>query len=972
MNKIYTIPAGISFGDALAEHMLGWYGDDPVALSRCLIFLPSRRSTLALRDAFFRQTGGKPLLLPRIQALGDADIDALIPELLYGRDAMLADIPEVMPPLTRLGHLRRKITEYYRNKEQELPEEQAIGLAGSLAELLDSCDREQVPYARIRALAPQEYAHHWELSLELLDIVFDWWPKQLAREGKVDSLQRRNMMLGMLKQAWDDAPPATPVIVAGTTGSIPATADLICTISRLPEGKLILPGFDSGMDGTLQDALSPSHPQWGMVRLIAHCGLKGAAVEELLPMGGNPHAHFRALWSHAMLPTDSMVHWHEERRESWDDVLDALHLLECDSEEEEALAITLLLRETMEQKDKKALLVTHDRTLARRVGEHLKAYGIIANDSAGKPLIQTAAARMFLHLADVLLLDKGSAALLALLKHPLALFGISPGQVRVIARELEIGVLRNHMPESLERVLYKASMSATLSPDAKVFAARILTLRQEAKQESQATFGTFLARHLGWLKDAVSSAPEHTGDFWQRHDAMALLKTITRLQDSAEALGAMSRTTYRGILVQVLGEEHYRPPFANDARIDILSPMEARMQCADRMILAGMNEDSWPGAPHFNAWLSVAMQQRVGLPGIEQQVGLAAHDVVQLGTGAEVFLTRTTQCKGVTLQATRWWQRIETFLAVQGVDVDTWKARTSHWKYWAVQKIAQAQEVRFAPPEFAPPLHTRPVQYSPTGIEKLMRDPYAFYAEKILNIKPLDALDTELERSVYGTAFHAALRSFVQAYPDILPEDAEAQLLAFGTQHFAAFNDEPHVQIFWWPKFVAVVAAFIAEEKTRRDERGISVTAEVQLKHEYALPTPVVIKAHADRIEATAEGGATIIDYKTGTVPSKADVELGISPQLSVEAFVLEDMTGVQVSGLEYWKLGGADLLNITAMGGTKKTVETIVSEARHGCLELLRYFLSEHAPFIALPHQQQGLTFNDYAHLERIKEWNY
>ena len=38
------------------------------------------------------------------------------------------------------------------------------------------------------------------------------------------------------------------VIAAGSTGSIPATAELIATIARLPHGAVVLPGLDTDLD----------------------------------------------------------------------------------------------------------------------------------------------------------------------------------------------------------------------------------------------------------------------------------------------------------------------------------------------------------------------------------------------------------------------------------------------------------------------------------------------------------------------------------------------------------------------------------------------------------------------------------------------------------------------------------------------------------------------------------------------------
>ena len=52
-----------------------------------------------------------------------------------------------------------------------------------------------------------------------------------------------------------------PVIAAGSTGSIPATADLLRAIARLPRGALVLPGLDTSLDAeTLRGAAEARGP----------------------------------------------------------------------------------------------------------------------------------------------------------------------------------------------------------------------------------------------------------------------------------------------------------------------------------------------------------------------------------------------------------------------------------------------------------------------------------------------------------------------------------------------------------------------------------------------------------------------------------------------------------------------------------------------------------------------------------------
>jgi ATP-dependent helicase/nuclease subunit B len=65
------------------------------------------------------------------------------------------------------------------------------------------------------------------------------------------------------------------VIVAGSTGSVPATAQLIEVVAGLPQGLVVLPGLDTQTGAEVWDAVAedPGHPQHGLARLLARLEL---------------------------------------------------------------------------------------------------------------------------------------------------------------------------------------------------------------------------------------------------------------------------------------------------------------------------------------------------------------------------------------------------------------------------------------------------------------------------------------------------------------------------------------------------------------------------------------------------------------------------------------------------------------------------------------------------------------------------
>src|SRR5690606_10700734 len=99
--------------------------------------------------------------------------------------------------------------------------------------------------------------------------------------------------------------------------------------------------------------------------------------------------------------------------------LAGVRIMETANPEEEAQAIALLLRGALEVPERRAALVTPDRGLAGRVVAHLDRWNIQADDSAGRPLSQTAAGRVMLLLAEIVAENAAPVPLMALLGHPL-------------------------------------------------------------------------------------------------------------------------------------------------------------------------------------------------------------------------------------------------------------------------------------------------------------------------------------------------------------------------------------------------------------------------------------------------------------------------------------------------------------------------------------------------------------------------
>ena len=977
--NLFTIPAGEPFADRLASGLMDRYGDDPAALGRVTVLLPTRRAARSLREAFLRQTGGRALILPVMRPIGDVDED----ELLFFAPATLADmdLPPAAPPLWRQLMLTRLVETWRpRGVEQAMHPAHAAVLARELGRFLDQVAIEGVDMSRLEGLVTGELAVHWQDTLDFLDIVGTSWPDILKEEGYIDGAERRVRLLDALIGLWSENPPTDPVIAAGSTGSMPTTARLLAHVARLPEGAVVLPGLDLDLDRESWDAVDPSHPQYAMKTLLD--GAMGAVREEVKPWSAARSAdepdrdrmERRRLLREALRPAATTSDWPEMQIDTGA-ALAGLRRIDAPGPREEAGVIALLMRETLEVPGRTAALITPDRTLARRVAGELKRWGIDVDDSGGVPMNNTPPGAFLRLVGDMAADGFAPLATLACLKHPLAGVGRGAGEARTLARRLERAVLRGPRP----------------GPGAKSMMAAISAIEQDAMRTSLHAFWGEVTDALGGLDrllgvdevrldqlveahvraaEALASTSDESGAarLWQGEAGEAAARFIEELLESAGDW-SLKGEDYPALFSTLMTGRPVRPQYGRHPRLQILGPLEARMQQADLVILGGLNEGVWPPETEADPWMSRPMRAEFGLPPLEARVGLSAHDFVQAASAPRVVLTRAQKVDGTPAVPSRWLLRIDALL--RGVAPEA-----GSYVNW-FEALDRPDRVRPAePPRPAPPIEARPTRLSVTQVQNWMRDPYSIYARHILRLEPLDPIDADPGAAEKGNIIHEALDKFLAEYRDHLPDDALAVLTAVGRDAFGATLSRPAIRAFWWPRFLHVAEWFIATERERR--RTIRTLA-TELKAEWpvtfggdARSVDFTLVAKADRLDRHADGRIEVIDYKTGSVPPTKQIRAGYAPQLPLEALMIEagafkPIPASGVAALSFWRLHGGDPpAEIKAV----KDHEEIIDLAAEGFEKLVTTFANPRTPYLASP-RPEAAGYGDYDHLARVREWS-
>ena len=983
--NLHTIPPHVPFLDALARWWLDRYGPDPLRLADGLILLPTRRAARALSDAFLRQAGGTPLLLPRIAALGALDE---APLALAGA----LDLPPAVDPARRLAVLTRLVMAAGDTVGGgiggPITADRAWPLAQELADLLDEAHRAELDLTEILPAAAEEgYAEHWGRTIRFLQIVTRAWPDWLWDNGLMDAAERGVKLLNIQREAWLAEPPAHPVVVAGTVGGIKSVAEMIGVVAGLPDGAVILPGLDFGMPDTDWDALDEGHPQAGLRRLLAGLGATRADVQDWPVQDGPvPPGRCKVVQA-ALLPARALGDW----RHPWPGPItgdvSGLSRLEAADQQEEAVAIALALRGALEKPHVRAALVTPDRQLAARVAAELGRYGVVVDDSAGEPLADTPPGAFLRLLARAVADGLAPVALLSLLKHPLTALGLPPAACRGAARALELRVLRGPAPPpglaGLRDALARRSSTEAVDGLVERLADGLRPILAIAARHDATPAEALVA--LIEAAEAVARTDEADGAtrLWSGEEGEALATHLSALAAALPVLPAQPVATLPGLLDASMEGAVVRTrralrgrEGAEHPRVAILGLLEARLQSADLMVLGSLAEAVWPPATDPGPWMSRPMRTAAGLPSPEERVGTMAHDFAMLACAApEVVLSCPRRRDGAPAVPARWLVRLQAFLRGHGTALDAHPAAA-----WARLLDQPAGDPRPAsPPRPRPPVDARPRKLRVTEVETWLRDPYAIYAKYVLGLRALDPLEQSADAADYGSIVHTGIAAFLGRLPDRYPRDAAALLRAEMEAALDAAGLRPALAAWWRPR-LRRIADWVAEAERVRRLAGPKPAVRSEVSGEWTLPgtaRPFLLRGRADRIERNPDGTLAILDYKTGVVPNSAQVEQGLNPQLPLEAAMAAagvfgpDVQG-QTAEMTYWHLTGGYEAGAEhkLFRGDPAEAMARADDAQRKLCALVQAFDDPNRAYLSQPHPGAAPRFSDYVQLARVLEW--
>ncbi|MCO8143762.1 double-strand break repair protein AddB [Rhodovulum tesquicola] len=962
--RLFGLPPGTDFPAAFLTGLEQRLADAPPdAWARTEIWVNTQRMRRRLQDLL---AASPPRLWPRIR---------LVAEL--GSHPVLADLPAPPSPLRRKLELATLVGKLLEIEPDLAPRSSIFDLADSLARLMDEMLAEGVDPQALDRLDMGDLSAHWARSRRFLGLVDAYLGPDPTARGNDGARQR--MAAQRLAARWRTDPPGHPVIVAGSTGSRGATALFMAAVARLPQGAVVLPGFDFDMPGatwaSLDEALAAEdHPQYRFRRLLDALEMDAAAVQPWDADAQPPSPARNRLVSLALRPAPVTDQWMDEgpRLTYLDEATARMALIEAASPRAEALAVALRLREAAEA-GRNAALITPNRTLTRQVAAALDRWGILPDDSGGVPLPLSPPGRFLRQVAGVFGQRLTVAGLLALLKHPLTASGLGQRAQHLLwTRELELH-LRRHGPAFPDGAALRDWAGKGRTDGRVDWAAWLGGALDGLDRAGTEPLSAHVARHLA-LAETLAGGPEGAGSggLWAEAAGEVARAACDALQAEADAGGEMSPADYAALFEAILRKHEVRSAPEPHPGIMIWGTLEARVQGADLVILAGLNEGSWPETPAPDPWLNRQMRAQLGLLLPERRIGLAAHDYQQAICAPEIVLSRAIRDAEAQTVPARWLNRLTNLL--DGLKVTggpealkAMRARGAEWLRLADALERPAAPIPAAPrPSPRPPVADRPAQLSVTAVERLIRDPYAVYARHILRLKPLDPLCHQADAPLRGTVLHKVLERFLAEPLDPDPAQAEARLMALADSVLAEDAPWPAARALWRARLGRVAAGFVRDEAKRQ---AAAQCIARERAGAVALPDGFRLTANADRIDLRDDGQLVIYDYKTGTPPSQKAMEV-FDKQLLLEACIAER------GGFEGIAAAPVHEVSYLGLGNPPKTVTNplengLVARTWAELGRLIAHYARPEQGYTARSRLQKRTDRTDYDLLSRFGEWD-
>lgn len=778
---------------------------------------------------------------------------------------------------------------------------QSLALAPSLANLFFEFEANNIDISDLKNLPALDQPEHWHIIFDFLQYASNNWKEKIASMHKMTRASHQKLTFeSELKRLKNNS--GEFLLLAGITGSNAMSCDFIKKSTELNNVYLILP---------------PSVPTDKTAKFLPEDGLY--QINKLMKLFDDKKIKLVTIAAHKTNILDKLLAPTESNELTQD-----IKYVECENIFHEAEYIAI---ECSKHNNINIAIIAHNQKSKEQYAIYLDKYNVKYHDIFGIDILKKPVISLILLIAENLCSEFNLKNFFTIISHPL-INSEHAQRIKNLIRK------KNRLASNLEAI--SALIEENGDDELKEYYSHLYKIISTKARSN---------KFINLFKHTIELLEELIPEIWQ--DNPDISASLAEIVQSNWQISLKDIKDFPELLKQTL-EGGRLSNTESSAKITICRPHEAALINYDIVIITDLNENIYPSGFHSSPWLNLTMQKELGLFTSLAILGDSLYDFYLNMQNKKIILTRSRR-QG-SLKQLLPSPFLLHLMHILGDRFNKIVAKLEKPNIQTTEINTYAKGKIF------------PDQISATDIETLIRAPYNFYAKKILRLKKIEEIDEKPNLAEFGNFFHLVAEKYTKNY-NKKESDKILSFTQIGQDLLDTLDIPEYSKKAWGTKLSAIAPEFIEFDEARR-ENSSSIYTELKGKLQLNIcGKPINIIAIADRIEVNHNNIATIIDYKTGVVPTKKDVLSGLSPQLIIEAIILSE-NGFNIKSSEVHKLiyvkinSSAPYIKTTEIKITKEDL----SDHKNGLIELLEYYV-ENMNFVIEPSQ---MSYDNYSHLAR------
>lgn len=976
--NLYRVNPSSSFLDIVADFILDNFAKE--SISNLKIILPTGFACLNLQNILIKKQN--IAILPNIIPFSNIMAEG---EEIFGITS------ENLEPITFLQE-RIILAEIIHNYPKlQFSITQSLQFCSTIAELFYQLACNDLSIDSVNEIEKMNPSKHWNVIYEFLKYTHQQWKKQIGLLDRVNyQITMMEAEIARLKRA------DTNLIVAGIMGHNLISWNFLKNVANLPCGFIILPPISN------RPLLEYDNPEedylYSLKKLLT---ILNKDLSDFQPLG-NEQQHHSILDQIIFEDKDLTLAKQEHLNIEGDrDDIGLVKYFELEDIFQEAEQISLICKQ---YSDKKIAIIVNNQTTKDFYCNSLSKYSLEFQDLLGDNLTKTLISSLIISVSEILCNDFEIKKLFLLLKNPFI-------NCKLVAKLELLMSGKNRFTRQSGQML---SLVEKTNDDALINWCKKLINLLYTNSISSLDASSFVKI----LKSSIKIAEKLYPNIWYEQPAAELSTFLSSLIKNNCSLTLNNKKCFPELLKSLMSSCNYFVHNNYSKNIIIGKAKDLMLLKFDLVILADFNQRSLASSSAVNQWINEQTLKKLHIA-----TGYAIHQYYfyLFLHNAQVIITRAKRQDSKAgllpsnlllklqfiLQKSLISENYLTYLSENNlVDVPNnvnmvesiinnpvnissnlqddlkivGKINSNPHCEEVVESTKQSKETYtnldcFFAAKTVPcndGMDVNLISYvsspifpeiiSVTDIEMLVRNPYSFYAKKILNLRSKDMIGQEPKISEFGSFVHKVLEQYSKNY-DKLENNKVGLILEISNNILQNTILPAYTQKIWQIKFIPIAESFIEfDEKRRSDFQYIYSECRGEILLNIGGQELTIIGV-ADRIEVDKLGAAVIIDYKTGSLPSKKDVEAGLFPQLIIEGLMLQEggfaMKVHSIKQVTYVKISSSKpIIQTLEIDLTKEDLD----RHKQGMMRVLEYYVTNKN----FPYDIDLLKYDDYAHLAR------